>query len=131
MTLKRIFILESEGVPEEIKKNLKLWEKEGSLEFKSSISKTEYKRHIPEGYDLYLLHISNTEEDAIKELRERQPWSKILIRDHGRQQLSFSIESLIDGKYNTNHYDHYRNILRKINAKIHSFKEVVGEADEN
>ncbi len=123
----KVFILESKGVPEEIKKNLIQWVKEDHLEFESSISKTDYKKHLPTGYDLYLLHLSNIEETAIEELREKQPLSKILVRDHGGATFSHSIESVIDGKYNTNHYNHYQNILTKMGIKILSFEEFWGE----
>ncbi len=33
--------------------------------------------HLPKGYDGYVLHLSQTTEEEIIELRESQPWSKI------------------------------------------------------
>ncbi len=39
-----------------------------------------YQRHLPEDYDVYWLHSSAVEFEAINEIREKQPWSKIVVR---------------------------------------------------
>lgn len=41
------------------------------------ISEERMMVNLPRDYDLYLLHLSNTTEQAILDLREDQPWSRI------------------------------------------------------
>lgn len=39
-----------------------------------------FKKELPEGYDVYWMHSSSTEFDAIDKIRREQPWSKIIMR---------------------------------------------------
>lgn len=94
--MKRILILDiscGEGIYENFQNFIKksglsqeveitLWEKSGHL-------------HLPKNYDLYLLCYHNTSEAALCELKENQPWSKIVLLDG----LQLKREGLVDAVY--------------------------------
>lgn len=41
-----------------------------------------YRRELPEGYDIYWVHISAVEDEALRIVKEKQPWSKLVIRSN-------------------------------------------------
>tara|TARA_Y100000034_G_scaffold22715_1_gene26190 strand:+ start:62 stop:469 length:408 start_codon:yes stop_codon:yes gene_type:complete len=43
--------------------------------------------HLPEGYDVYWLHTTPVEFSAITEIRKKQPWSKIILRNSMRESV--------------------------------------------
>ena len=87
-----------------------------------------YPRHIPEGSDIYFLHTSYIEEDAIKELREKQPYSKIIILNSMlsnnlikmNDSLRENIDSMCSGVLTI---DQFNRILKKIDISPSSTKK--------
>ena len=126
MTLKKVFILD--GPAESMEKIIRNHYEEGNLEIRSSDSDTEFRRHLPETYDLYLLHLSNTKEEAIRELKEMQPWCKIFVRDSMRQELPPLLVPLIDGRYSLRADNFYEIALKSIGMQIKTKEEVFGGA---
>lgn len=57
-----------------------------------------FKRHLPEDYDLYWLHGPAVDLGAIPELREKQPWSKIVVRNSGGGEASLAESYLREHK---------------------------------
>lgn len=53
--------------------------------------------HIPKDFDAYFLHLSETSEEAIKELREEQPWSWIYCRTGAPWRIPSSLRKIFDG----------------------------------
>ena len=51
--------------------------------------------HLPLDYDIYIIHPSDTDEEAIKELRKEQPWCRIYART-GHTSLP-TLTGIIDG----------------------------------
>lgn len=45
--------------------------------------KARFDRHLPQGYDGYWLHYSQTSLEAIEELKKEQPWSPIIVSYRG------------------------------------------------
>ena len=74
---KRMFYLHSFGPKDYEPRSIRFahWIESGELEF--VFSRDKAFRHLPEGYDVYILHLSDTSEEAITELRKDQPWSWI------------------------------------------------------
>ena len=87
MVRKRIFILESEIIDNIIKEDLERFAENGEIEVTTSTLVSEFKRHLPKNYDLYMLHAGRTEIDAIQELKREQPWSKIFVRDSMKENI--------------------------------------------
>ncbi|MBS3072606.1 hypothetical protein J4477_02110 [Candidatus Pacearchaeota archaeon] len=50
-----------------------------------------YKRHLPEGFDIYWVHISAVENEALTEIKEKQPWSTIVIRSNQSPEDSLKL----------------------------------------
>lgn len=69
---------------------------------------------LPRDYDGYLIHLSNTSEEAIMELREEQPWSKIfgLSGESIWQALSI-LQKDLDGLYRIIDSEEARTMLIK------------------
>jgi hypothetical protein len=126
---KRIFILETGVFPVHIENNIKVYAKEGGLDFYLETSEQSYRRHLPEGYDLYLLHPLHTEEEAIKEIRRNQPWSKIFVRPNIGEEIPSSMKSFVDGDYNLNNHDFYRVVLESIGLRVRSLDEIYGKEE--
>jgi hypothetical protein len=124
---KRIFILETREFPEKIKEDLKLYGYERELSFRSSISKSSFRKNLPEDFDLYLLHISNTDEEAIEELRRKQSWSKIFIRTSMDAEIPFTLKGIVDGKYDISNIQYCEKVLGSVGARVKSWEEIYGE----
>lgn len=94
----RICIIEDEFMSELIRQ-LFQENKEHELIFYPDLSDEKvYKRHLPEGYDLYWFHISAIEDEAIREIKENQPWSKLIARTNSG--ISTDSKSLAYSSYN-------------------------------
>ncbi len=76
----RICVIEDELMSELIRR-LFHENKEHELIFYLDLSDERvYQRHLPEDYDLYWFHISAIENEAMEEIRKKQPWSKLIAR---------------------------------------------------
>lgn len=80
---KRIFLIEDILQKQFMEDLFKRHSNKGQYELVTALDLSDegiYKRHLPEGYDIYWLHSSSTEFDAIDEIKNKQPWSKIVVR---------------------------------------------------
>jgi len=118
-SMKRVFVLEDKKFSDTIRGDLEFYARVSPL-IVSSTSKSEFRRHLPEGYDLYLLHISNTELEAIEELRSNQPESKIFIRTSIRENfvLPFNWRPFINGTYNITGHEYCKTVFESIKIGI-------------
>jgi len=83
MTNKRIFVIEDvlelKSIENLFKRNLR--KEEYELVTRADLSDEKvFMQHFPEGYDIYWFHTSAIEEEAIDELKIKQPWSKLIAR---------------------------------------------------
>jgi hypothetical protein len=92
----KFFILDSKARELELCKNRISWHSlledaadRLGIETRFKVSKQKGLRDIPRGYDSYLIHLSDTEQESIEELKERQPWSKIYGLNGGGQSTIY------------------------------------------
>ena len=76
--MKRVFILGKQYLLDSVNAALYVITKRGALEIVTSTSYKEYRESLPKNYDLYLIHLQHTSEEALKELKQEQPWSKVI-----------------------------------------------------
>ncbi len=95
------------------------------LEVRVDLLREYVPRHLPKGYDGYLLHYSQVEKEAIIEIRKEQPWSWIFVVSCGAMSINRYEKSF---KEFTDKYDigvsfpyHIRSNLSKDYSPIHSF----------
>jgi hypothetical protein len=51
--------------------------------FRTIVSEEEILKNIPRGYDLYLIHIGDLRGDDFKNIKQEQPWSRIIGISNG------------------------------------------------
>ena len=97
---KKIFILESKRVAGLLREELlKMIESEEVI-VDYSVSQIDFRRHLPRDYDIYFIHIPNTNEESILELKEKQNWSEVYIRTSmGVEFLPPSLRQVVNGPY--------------------------------
>lgn len=76
------FILDSKSSKVDKSEELLDWAirttaKESGLDVKIDFSRESGIESLPRDYDGYLIHLSDVSEEAINELKNDQPWSKI------------------------------------------------------
>jgi len=72
----RFFILDSK-VGEALEGMIRIAAEELEYNVRTKLSTEPELARLPRDYDGYLIHLSNTSEEALRELREEQPWSRI------------------------------------------------------
>ena len=72
----KFFILDSKA-GEALEGMIRNAAEELKYEVRTKLSTEPELPRLPRDYDGYLIHLSNTSEEAVRELREEQPWSKI------------------------------------------------------
>lgn len=79
-----------------------------------------YRRDLPEGYDVYWVHISAVEDEALKELKGKQPWSKLIIRSNdihtpgSKMHLYYTNELKVDRVISRNRGTNERFVLETL-----------------
>jgi hypothetical protein len=69
------------------------------LEMRCSEDKDKYRRELPKDYDIYLIHPSDTSEEALIDLRREQPWSNIVCISGLYPDYSSDFWDLFDERY--------------------------------
>jgi len=103
--MKRIFVLDSHPNKEIHETSfIVACHKQGltlgkDLEVVISEEPASFLKHLPEGYDCYVLHPSDTSEEAITELRERQPGCSVVALRGGAFELGIQNRQTYDVIY--------------------------------
>ncbi len=106
--MKRIFISDRE-CGEDLKEMIS-WCAKNELEIK--VYNESVLRNIPQDFDLYLIHLSETTEEALENLRKEQPWCKI-VGIRGASRLPEEIRKCLDLNYyliTGNYMNHILNV---------------------
>lgn len=94
----KIFIGENDCYRENVIKTFS-----GSAERLEVLITEDVSKEIPFGFDIYLLHVSHFDFEQIKELREKEPVSVIMLRTQTAGMMPYSYKSLLppqrDGFY--------------------------------
>lgn len=94
----KLFMLNSRAEANDVACSLYRKAQELGMNIEMRLCKDSYLTEIPSDYDIYLLHLKDTTLEAIAELREREPKSKIIAVTGVAEfmQLPEELEKTID-----------------------------------
>lgn len=112
MVLKKVYILDSVLV-ETLKMSVSETAENLDMKIELETSSDRLVRILPRGYDIYILHLSNLEDQDLKGLREEQPWSYI-VGISGIYSLPKELKKCLDNTYRVLHQIDIENILKRV-----------------
>ena len=77
--------------------------------------------HLPKGYDGYLIHLSDTSEEAIEELRKAQHWCKIFGIFGGG--VTVNLDYFDGGSHGVITLTHASHMIRQVQEAVYSRQE--------
>ena len=114
---KRIFILDSHSGFDGVGLGLIQTARDMGMELNKDLElmccedENKYQRELPKDFDVYLIHPSDTSEEALIDLRKEQPWSHVFCITGLYKGTKSSFWDLFDGRYGILNEDDRKNVL--------------------